>query len=289
MTRYETRRRSAKWVGLLLLASSAGHAQTVASELRAVPGPSLNRFEGTVNFGSVSTVNRPLLGGELLPVVNAPFSGVGTTTHVQKLLDGNRVTRKDTSTYHRDGQGRMRIERSMGTLGVKMPGFMFVSITDPVTGRMLSLQPQAKTYYEYQSSVPVPPLQPPVKGSPPQIQTVFFGTFFGVGASPENFREIPLGEKTIDGLRVVGTRVEQTIPAGSIGNDRAIISVAESWFSEALGVVVESTQRSPTGIESYYRLSQIVRGEPARELFSAPADYARQETNNSFGPMFQGR
>jgi hypothetical protein len=51
-----------------------------------------------------------------------------------------------------------------------------------------------------------------------------------------------LGTKTIDGVQVTGTRSTNTIPAGAIGNDNALVITRETWYSPELQLVVESTQ-----------------------------------------------
>jgi hypothetical protein len=68
-----------------------------------------------------------------------------------------------------------------------------------------------------------------------------------------------------------------TIPAGAIGNDKAIAIVSERWFSPELQVVVASTHHDPRFGETTYRLTGIVRGEPEKSLFEVPSDYTVRE------------
>lgn len=87
-----------------------------------------------------------------------------------------------------------------------------------------------------------------------------------------------LGTRQVEGVGAEGSRTTVTIPAGSIGNQLPIEIVSERWFSSELGVVVLSRRSDPRFGETIYRLTNIVRAEPAAELFEVPADYT-VETN----------
>jgi hypothetical protein len=84
---------------------------------------------------------------------------------------------------------------------------------------------------------------------------------------------ISLGERTIEGVKVIGSRHEFVIATGEIGNDQPITVRNEQWFSPELGVVVESKLRDPLVGDTTYRLSQIRRTPPDASLFAVPADY----------------
>jgi hypothetical protein len=86
-----------------------------------------------------------------------------------------------------------------------------------------------------------------------------------------------LGERTIEGLKVTGSRREFTIEAGSIGNEQPIVVSTEQWFSPDLGVVVASSHHDPMIGDTNYKLTQISRAEPDPALFKVPADFTRQE------------
>ncbi len=86
-----------------------------------------------------------------------------------------------------------------------------------------------------------------------------------------------LGKQTIEGVEVEGTRNVTTIPAGEIGNDRAIEIVFERWYSAELQTVVMTRHADPRFGETSYRLTNISRDEPARTLFDVPPGYAVKE------------
>jgi hypothetical protein len=77
----------------------------------------------------------------------------------------------------------------------------------------------------------------------------------------------------LEGVLARGTRQTQTIPAGAIGNERAIDIVAEQWYSEEIEAVVLRRNLDPRFGETIYRLVNLVRGEPSPDLFTAPEDF----------------
>ena len=86
-----------------------------------------------------------------------------------------------------------------------------------------------------------------------------------------------LGEQVLEGVLAHGTRQTQTIPAGAIGNERAIDIVAEQWYSDEIEAVVLRRNVDPRFGETTYRLVNLVRSEPAPDLFTVPQGYERAE------------
>jgi hypothetical protein len=82
-----------------------------------------------------------------------------------------------------------------------------------------------------------------------------------------------LGRREIEGIAAEGTRTTIMIPPGAIGNDRALESTSERWFSPDLRIVILSDSADPRFGKTTYRLTQIIRDEPAGELFEVPAGY----------------
>lgn len=82
-----------------------------------------------------------------------------------------------------------------------------------------------------------------------------------------------LEARTIEGVRAEGTRSTMTIPAGTIGNAQPIEVVQERWYSPELQVVLMTRRSDPRFGETVYRLTNIVRAEPAPELFKVPAGF----------------
>jgi TonB family protein len=82
-----------------------------------------------------------------------------------------------------------------------------------------------------------------------------------------------LGRQTIEGVEADGTRMTVTIPAGTMGNERAINIVTEHWYSPELQTVVMTKHSDPRFGETTYRLTNINRSEPAHSLFEVPSDF----------------
>lgn len=97
-----------------------------------------------------------------------------------------------------------------------------------------------------------------------------------------------LGKQNIEGVEAEGTRTTVTIPAGEIGNERAIEIVSERWYSPELQLVVMTRHSDPRFGETTYKLTNINRTEPAKSLFEVPADYTIKE-GPGIGPKIAPR
>ncbi|HEX6648957.1 MAG TPA: hypothetical protein VF075_05445 [Pyrinomonadaceae bacterium] len=100
------------------------------------------------------------------------------------------------------------------------------------------------------------------------------------GPNPNEVKE-QLGKQLIEGVEADGTRTTITIPAGEIGNERAIEIVSERWYSPELQVVVMTRTIDPRVGETTYKLTNISRTEQMRSLFEVPPGYTVKE-----GPHF---
>jgi len=118
----------------------------------------------------------------------------------------------------------------------------------------------------------------PTKGYRIETQSSMASTYFFRGAaSSDNVKEEQLGKQSIEGVDADGTRTTITIPAGEIGNERAIEIVSERWYSPELQLVVMTRHSDPRTGETVYRLTNINRTEPAKSLFEVPSDYTIKE------------
>jgi hypothetical protein len=104
-------------------------------------------------------------------------------------------------------------------------------------------------------------------------------------SKPNNANEVKqdLGKENIEGVEAEGTRTTVTIPAGEIGNERAIEIVSERWYSPELQLVVMTRHSDPRTGETTYKLTNINRAEPVKSLFEVPSDYTIKEGPGS-GP-----
>src|SRR5262249_5378062 len=228
-------------------------------------------------------------------VRGAPYSAEGTTEIVQPLIDGNRIVRQTNASIARDSRGRVRREQTLAAVGAVIVAGdeRTVTISDPASGTSSELDARRRLAIRHrtrqfptdtttpESGAPIPGTRKPIPGAE-QNNGLFFRTFREPGSEPLSPRSPlrepatkteSLGRQTIEGVTAEGTRTTITIPAGAIGNERAIESVYERWFSRDLRIVVLSHNRDPRFGETTYRLTHIRREEPASWLFEVPSDY----------------
>jgi hypothetical protein len=235
-------------------------------------------------------------------VRDAPYSAEGTTEIVQTLIDGNRIVRHTSASVARDSRGRVRREQTLAAVGAMIVAgdAHTVTISDPASRTSYLLDPQRRVAILHRTlqgpttrltpddAKPIMRAEKPIGGTEKSEGPVF-RTFAGPGVeilglggvsvSPggpvgaSNAMTESLGRQEIEGVTAEGTRTTITIPPGAIGNERAIESIYERWFSRDLRVVVLSRSVDPRFGETTYRLTEISRGEPASWLFEVPADY----------------
>ncbi len=222
------------------------------------------------------------MAGDAKPVTGAPYSATAQTEITQTLSDGNRIVNKTTASIARDSMGRTRREQQMGALGpwkMKAPDLIFIN--DPVSQTHYVLNPADHTARVMKPGA-MPPLPPPPPGA--QVGGVIAGgpggnfTFRTSGPPPDpaQVKKESLGTQVIAGVAADGTRETRTIPAGQIGNERAIQIVSETWYSPDLQVVVMSKRSDPRFGDTTYQLTNIQRQEPDASLFQVPAGYTVQ-------------
>lgn len=127
---------------------------------------------------------------------------------------------------------------------------------------------------------PAPGVRLPHPGIGPEGATSF--VFRSKSPNANEVKE-QLGKQTIEGVEAEGTRTTVTIPAGEIGNERAIEIVSERWYSPELQLVVMTRHSDPRFGETTYKLTNINRAEPAKSLFEVPSGYTVKEGPHS-GP-----
>lgn len=232
-------------------------------------------------------------------VKGAPYSAQAVTETTQVLSDGNRIVNTNSASVYRDGEGRTRREQTLKAIGNFSPSgepFVTISINDPVTGVSYVLEPQSRTARKVGGfRIQAPPGAAQYKTSSPDGEPKVFtfnrtpnGEVQTKSGSGEmkmrierdrngTWRSEELGTQTIEGVNAVGTRTTITIPAGQIGNERAIEIVDERWFSPDLKTIVMTRHTDPRAGETVYRLTDINRAEPDHSLFEVPGDYTIRE------------
>jgi hypothetical protein len=251
---------------------------------------------------AMKTVSMRVVGGDMefndKLVKGAPFSAQATTVTDQTLADGNHIHQQNNATLYRDTQGRTRRETTLGSFGPwsasEAETKPVVMINDPVAGVHYMLHPDE--HKAIQMPLPKLPATLPSKAAagkaaaeakvfavrvpppPPDIPGGDFHVFYQrFDREEQGGQTESLGTQVIEGVKAEGTRITETIPAGSIGNDQPIQIVTERWYSPDLQMVVMSKRSDPRLGETTFRLTNINRAEPAATLFEVPADYTLEK------------
>jgi hypothetical protein len=239
---------------------------------------------GPVEIGFQSF--RAIVPGKV--VKGAPYSAVASTEMTQLLSDGNQINHKMKSNIYRDSLGRTRREENFEGFGALIINgsqpHSAVFISDPVSGSDYVLEPENKIARKMPSLPADGIATNKVFGMGGTVRVsgglgvegIQVSGGSGVSISTESRFQTStesLGQQTIEGVVAEGKRTTTTIPAGAMGNQRPISTVAEEWFSSELQVTVLSTTKDPRMGETTYRLTNIQRAEPPATLFTLPADY----------------
>jgi hypothetical protein len=84
---------------------------------------------------------------------------------------------------------------------------------------------------------------------------------------------VSLGEKSIEGVHVLGMQQAYSVPVGKVGNQKPVTITVQQWSSPELGIIVDKMTTASTGGQSHYHLTQLIQAEPDPALFSVPASY----------------
>jgi hypothetical protein len=212
--------------------------------------------------------------GDGKTIKGAPLTAVFVTIRETTLSDGNRIHNETQSKVYRDADGRVR--REMGVdLATPATGPVkhnLVVITDPVAGTRSVLNPDNKTARQ----MPMHDQGQAGKDHPAHQRAM---------GEPGEVSKEQLGTKTVNGVEAEGVRVTRTIPAGTMGNERAIAVVTERWYSPDLQIVVLTTHTDPMMGTVTTKLLNMTQGAPDASLFQLPSDYAVEKGKRG-DPMY---
>ncbi len=276
---------------------AAGLASTLAAQAEDPPQKA-RQMADELKKKALAVSTFEFISGQLIsgpPVKGAPYSAEAVNETVQTLADGNRIVQRSSAMQYRDNDGRERREETSAM------GAIF--ITDPVAGTRYTLHPEAKTaekglgplrvtvnggnMFFYDSGGPGPG-QPGGRSGEPEQAFVIQHTEAGAGKgltiatariggpgtpASDSANTEQLGDMYIEGVQAHGTRTTTTIPAGTIGNDRPINIVDESWYSPDLQMTIMTKHSDPRMGETTFQLKNINRSSPPPYLFEIPPDY----------------
>jgi hypothetical protein len=223
------------------------------------------------------------------PIKGAPFCATVSTEHTQHLADGNRIHTTEAAQLCRDSEGRTRRESGLNLLGAAPAAAApkLITIVDPVAGFRYLLDTENKIAQKMSLSAD----KVFVSGESPdggkgehvvimQRSGGQGGVFLDktivkkTGDDPSEARNAEnLGDQTIEGIHATGTRMTTVIPAGKMGNDKAITITSERWYSPDLKVAVMTKHDDPWAGELKTEFKNVTTGEPDAALFAVPADY----------------
>ena len=239
------------------------------------------------------------------------------TEYDRTLDNGGHIHRESRGAIFRDSQGRMRTESQPSALQPGSEKADRITINDPIQQVIIYLNPKTKTatVVRFSDIEPNPPVvaakhaktkekskirlagQPATGNGPsdtlvgnqPGRRTRKSAVGPGEPTAAATSRMdatiftnspatiVPLGTRNIEGVSATGTRTTRTINPGTMGNDKPIVSISDTWVSTDLKVTVLSETDDGQEGHSTMKLVNIVRSEPSAALFLIPADYKVRE------------
>jgi hypothetical protein len=253
-------------MGIAALACGAAFAQDNGEVLAKVRAETLAKGIMTARFG--------LMGPT---VKGAPYAADGVTETTQTLGDGTHISRQETYTIYRDGEGRVRRE-SGDQVWISDPvaNVSYVLDTKTLTARKLNLS-RIVVDNKMQLDEQTQKLKAEARAAAGPILLGSGGMAGGFSPKAEPAKSEALGKQEMEGVEVDGTRATTVIPQGQIGNDRPIQMVNERWESAELHVTILMKHTDPMMGDRVERLTNVRRGEPDPALFQVPAGSYRME------------
>ena len=235
---------------LLLVLVSVSASALIAGKIRAQT-PSRAPDGGT---------NHRVDGIDLLALPGMPLTGKSSIEWTRTLEDGSTVTVHLEANLARDSAGHMYRERRS-----------FVpanSNEEPRLNEIMLLDPDART----KTTCTLATKTCVVIDYYPRREFALQNP----GSFAHNTRFLAredLGENTINGMRVVGTRETTTINAGVVGNENALVSTREFWYSAAIGTNLRVTRIDPREGKQIIALNDLSLAEPDPHTFEVPEGY----------------
>lgn len=218
-------------------------------------------------IGQVGTVHSRIQGIDIPSIPNVPFAAKIAVTWDEPLAGGGTVSRKYYTMVARDSQGRVHRE-TRGFIRAdsnEEPPLQSVTILDPVSGnRTVCKQP---------------------------LMTCARGAFHPRLESPEasgalvmsnknNVSRENLGQRTMFGLSVTGTRETDANVAGTHGSSRLALSQTETWYSADLHMPMSVIRTNPQMGQVTLTVTELTRAEPDASWFAPPSGFEVKSAQN---------
>jgi hypothetical protein len=206
-------------------------------------------------------------------VKGAPYAADGVTETTQTLGDGTHISRQDTYTIYRDGEGRVRRESGdEAWISDPVAKVSYVLNNKQQTARKLSLSRTVVFDKAQQDGAQNAKLKAEARAAGPAV-VLDNVPIIGFAIPKADGKSEALGKQSMEGVEVDGTRMTTIIPQGQIGNDRPLQTVHERWESADLHVTILAKHSDPMVGDRVERLTNVRRGEPDPALFQVPASY----------------
>lgn len=200
-------------------------------------------------------------GAHFMPAPNMPFSAKANIENTNTLSDGTTIAKKTINAIARDSSGRTRQEgrQLIAASDNSEPKIFYYAIIDPAARARTVVYPAQHLARVFHFSGPLPTTYPPPHPAPA-----------GVVDS-----KVDLGDTTIEGLPVHGTREIHSYGTGVVGNDKAFDVTDEFWYSPALQMNLLVKHSDPRTGSQTVRITELSRTEPDPSLFEVPADFRK--------------
>jgi hypothetical protein len=253
----------------LLLTITATGAQNSA----APNGPQvlvLSGLQSNTSGAGGFIYHEVMRGGEF--VKGAPYTATAVTETTQVLADGNRIVNKSVALLARDSEGRTRREETVSNLGpLHTSASRLAFITDPLAKVEYVLDLDNRTARVHQlSGVKILTTEPKQASGNPLRST-----------SVADIKQQALPNESLDGVTCERILQTETIPAGSIGNERTIVVTSQTCASPELHLLLMRKRNDPRYGTTDYELTGIQRSEPDGSLFKIPGDFKTINDDNS--------
>jgi hypothetical protein len=82
-----------------------------------------------------------------------------------------------------------------------------------------------------------------------------------------------IGNETINGISVIGSRETTIINPGVVGNDKALATTREFWYAPSIRTNLLVTRVDPREGKQVIALTDLALAEPDSRMFEVPAGY----------------
>ena len=189
-----------------------------------------------------------------------PFHAKITVEVNRQLPDSTTVLQKSYTLAARDSNGReyRELRDFVPADSDREPPIIHTVVYDPKTSLITTCIPDQRICRQLMFD----PTQHPVDEA--------------VGPSSDGKSVLAredLGAKTIDGVRVTGTRETRTFVPGAFGNDKPVVVTKEIWYSPELQFNLSVTRLDPRNGTQKLEVTDLKLGEPGLEWFAIPDGY----------------